>query len=101
MSAKGMLIAMVGGAALTVFLGTRRGDPPKELPPAHSPVEDPWLTNEAAAQLIGPSGELGPLFKDVTLGGPAPSPEVRQRIDKFARANRVRIDFDVAENTLS
>lgn len=96
-----MLIAMVGGAALTVFLGTRRGDPPKELPPAHSPVEDPWLTNEAAAQLIGSGGQLGPLFKDVTLGGPVPSPEIRQRIEKFAADNRVKIDLEVADNKLN
>lgn len=95
-----MLIAMVGGAALTVFLGTRRGDPPKELPPAHSPVEDPWLTTAAAAQLIGSGGELGPLFEGVTLGGPAPSAEVRQRIERFARANRIKVDLDVADNRL-
>jgi hypothetical protein len=95
-----MLIAMVGGAALTVFLGTRRGDPPKELPPAHSPVEDPWLSSAAAAQLIGSGGELGPLFGDVTLGGPAPSPEVRARIEKFAEDNRVTIRLDVADNAL-
>ncbi len=96
-----MLIAMVGGAALTVFLGTRRGDPPKELPLAHSPVEDPWLSSAAAAQLIGPGATLGPLCEGVTLGGPAPSPEIRARIDQFAAANRVKIGLDVADNKLN
>jgi hypothetical protein len=67
---------------------------------AERPREEPWLTREAAAQIIGNRGTLGPLFTGVELGGPAPSSAVRGRISAFARANHVTIDLETAEDQL-
>jgi hypothetical protein len=64
-------------------------------------LERPWLTREAAAQIVGPEGGLGPIFSDVALGGPAPAPAVRARIADFARANAIDIDFEVIDGELA
>jgi hypothetical protein len=101
MSAKGMLVAMVGGAALVVFLSTRRTEPVYEETVPTPRADDSWLTREATAQLFGPEGTLGPLFEGVTLGGPAPSPEVRKRIEDFAHKNKVEIGLDVEGDRLA
>ncbi len=58
------------------------------------------MSKEAAAQIVGDDGTLGPLFANVMLGGLAPSPEERARIEEFARANRVKIDLEVDDDQL-
>ena len=92
-----MLVAMAAGTLLVMVVGARGSEPhTPPVAPARTP-EEPWLSREAAAQLITADGKLGPLFADVTLGGPAPSPAVRARIAKFARDNRIKIDLEVSE----
>jgi len=77
-----------------MFAGARRSEP--KLEPKHErPTERPWLSREAAAQIVAPGGGLGPLFDGVLLGGYAPPAEIRERIVKFARANDVAIDLDI------
>jgi len=94
---------MIAGSVVVMLVVPRRPEPP--APPAKpAPVvralERPWLTREAAAQVVGPAGSLGPLFSDVELGGPAPAPVVRTRIAEFARANGIDIDFEVIDGEL-
>lgn len=101
MSAKGMLVAMVAGTALVMLVGARHSAPERPVPsPARSP-ETPWLSREAAAQLVGPGILPGPLFAEMTLGGPAPSQAARDRVAKFARDNRVAIDLEVVDDELT
>jgi len=95
-----MLCAMIAGSALVVF-AVSRPEPPAPAPVIEPPHEAPWLTREAAAQVIADDGTLGPLFAGVELGGPPPSAAVRARIADFARANRVDIRFDVADDELA
>jgi hypothetical protein len=95
-----MLCAMVAGSALVMLAGSRsEPNAAKQPPPALR--EAPWLTPEAAAQIIGPGAQLGPLFEGVTLGGPAPAPAVRARIAAFAEANDVDIDLEVADGDVA
>lgn len=94
-----MLCAMVAGTALVMLVGARHDPSPKPAAPARL-EEEPWLSKEAAAQIIGADGKLGPLFAGVELGGPAPSIETRERIENFARANHVDIELEIAEATL-
>jgi hypothetical protein len=91
-----MLVGTVGVLAITP-----RQRPP--APPAKAPraYERPWLTREAADQIVNRDGGLGPLFADVSLGGPAPSPATRARITEFARVNRVEIRFEVQDGDLA
>jgi hypothetical protein len=100
MSAKGMLVTMVAGTALVIVAGARSAEP-QRAPEVTAPPEVQWLSREAAAQIVGPSGELGPLFSDVVLGGPAPSPAARARIAEFARENHVAIELDVVDDGLA
>jgi hypothetical protein len=100
MSAQVWLGAMVAASVLVVAT-SRRSEPEPEKPIPRAPLERPWLTPDAAAQIIGADGSLGPLFEGVELGGPAPSPTVRARIAAFASAHNVSIDLEVAEGTLT
>jgi hypothetical protein len=95
-----MLGAMVAGTALVIWAGARGAEPKVEVEHKRSP-ETPWLTREAAAQIVTSGGGLGPLFDGVELGGAAPSPEIRERIAAFARKNQVAIDLDVVRGTLA
>ena len=100
MSTKRLLFATVLATALIIIVLMRRSEPARQAT-VHAPrAETPWLSREAAEQIIGPGGTLGPLFSDVMLGGPVPAPEVRARIAEFARRNHVSIDFDYANNGL-
>ena len=82
-----------------VVITTRPRATPSEA--ATLPVsEKPWLSHAAQDQIIGPQGTLGPLFVGVTLGGPAPAPEIRERIAAFALENDVAIDFEVTDDEL-
>jgi hypothetical protein len=100
MSGRGMLVAMAIGTVAMVWVVSRHAAP--EHAPRSRPhrIESPWLTHEAAAELIGPDGTLGPLFAEVTLGGLAPEPEVRAQIDEFARANGVQVRFEIVDDEL-
>ena len=99
MSAKGVLVAVLAAEVVFLVFGPHR---PHAAPPAARarPPEAPWLSHDAAAQIVGEGGTLGPLFAGVTLGGPAPSPEVAAQIADFARANHVSIDLDVRDGDL-
>ncbi|HEY5926325.1 MAG TPA: hypothetical protein VIV11_31785, partial [Kofleriaceae bacterium] len=90
---------MVAGTALVMIAGARQ-DQAHEVAAPQPVRETPWLTPEAAAQIVGPGGSLGPLFEGVKLGGTPPSAEVRARIEEFARANRVDIAFEVVDEQL-
>ena len=87
---QGVSWAIVATAALAVLLGARQSKPAQAPPAAPAARERPWLTPEAAAQIIGPGGSLGPLFAGVELGGPAPSPAVSSALG--ARHHAARID---------
>jgi hypothetical protein len=83
-----------------LVVAARRHAPPPHAPAVQHAHERPWLSPEAAKQVVGERGELGPLFADVTLGGSAPSRDTRDRIAAFARANNVDIRFEVADDEL-
>ena len=91
---------MIAGSVAVMLVVPRRPEPPAKPAPVARSLERPWLTREAAAQIVGPAGSLGPLFSDVELGGPAPAPVVRTRIAEFARANGIDIDFEVIDGEL-
>src|SRR5262245_16009680 len=100
MSARGMVGAMVAGTALILFV-THRPWTKRDEPAAPPRQEAPWLTQQAAAQIVGKGGTLGPLFAGVAIGGPEPAPEVRARVAEFARTNHVEIAFDVVSGELA
>jgi hypothetical protein len=92
---------MIAGSVAVMLVAKRRPEPPAKSAPVARALERPWLTREAAAQIVGPGGSLGPVFSDVELGGPAPAPVVRTRIAEFARANGIDIDFEVIDGELA
>jgi len=92
------MCALVAAAVLVLLLGLRRAEPPRAAAIA-KPAEKPWLSRDAAAQIIAPGGGLGPLFADVELGRPVP-PDARARIAEFARKNHVAIDLEVIDDEL-
>jgi hypothetical protein len=94
-AAKALLATMLGGTVLVMVLGARDAESVLRTAEPVKPTEAPWLTREAAAQLIGPGGTLGPLFAGVILGGAAPSAPIRERIAAFAAAHDVDIDLDI------
>lgn len=97
-----MLGAMVAGTALVMLVGARHAPVAKmPSPPARVAEAEPWLTAEAAAQIVGEHGKLGPLFAGLELGGPAPSADVRERIEKFARANHVELELEIVDAQLT
>jgi hypothetical protein len=101
MSARSILGAMIVGSVAIMFVAARRPERPAPAPVAPRAHERPWLSHEAAAQVIGPGGTLGPLFAGVSLGGPSPDAATRARIAAFARANGVDIRFEVADGELA
>lgn len=95
-----MLVAMVAGTTVVMFAGARGSTPHRGTQtPTRSP-EQPWLTHEAAAQIIAPDGSLGPLFSGVELGAPVPA-TARARIAEFARKNHVTIDLETTDDQLA
>jgi hypothetical protein len=98
--AKLWLGGMIAGSVLFIAAVPSRRDPLPPPEPAKQP-EEPWLTRDAAAEIIGPDHELGPLFRGIELGGAAPEEDVRDRIAKFARMNHVDIDFEVTRDQLT
>jgi hypothetical protein len=62
--------------------------------------ERPWLTREAAAQVVRDDGGLGPLFDGLTLGGPPPSPALRARLAAFEAANDVHLGVEIGEGVV-
>jgi hypothetical protein len=95
-----MLGAMVVVSVAAVAWGSRERPHAESAVMKASPPETPWLSKEAAAQIVGAEGALGPLFHDLTLGGMAPSPEARARIADFAARNHVAIDLVVSDDEL-
>jgi hypothetical protein len=91
---------IVGLFVVVAVLG--RGSPAEvKQPPPPIAKERPWMTREATAQLVSPRGTPGPLFAGIDLGGPPPSPEARDRVAKFARANDVDIRFEIKDDELA
>lgn len=104
MSAKVILGLMLAGTALVMFLGAtflgaRYDEPPPVAPPPPR-AEVPWLSKEAAAQIVDLDGALGPLFVDVRFGLPV-TPEAQARIAEFAKSNNVEIALDVVEGAVA
>jgi hypothetical protein len=99
MDGKVWLAAMVAGSMVVIAFGSRRA-PAAQPEPVRARAETPWLTRELAAEVIGPGGNLGPLFTGVILGGTPPLPAVRARIAEFARAHDVEIALEIADDEL-
>jgi hypothetical protein len=97
-SAKIMLGAMVTASVLAVAWGAR--DRSKPAPREARAAERPWLSKEAAAQIVGDGGTLGPLFGTLTLGGLAPTAEERARIEAFADKHDVSIRLETQGDEL-
>jgi hypothetical protein len=95
-----MLGAMAAGTVAVLLLGARWSEPSRPATPPARPHETPWLSPEAAAQIIGPGGSLGPLFAGTSFGEPVPA-AVRSRIAAFARANHVAIDLEDRDDELA
>ena len=101
MSAKTLLAVMIGGTVAVLALGSRSRSAPEPPVVRRKVPEQPWLSAEAAAKVIGDGGALGPLFDGVELGGPAPSPRTRALIAAFARSNNVEIDLQISGGLLT
>jgi hypothetical protein len=99
-SAKILLGTMVAASVAAVAWGARDRPTAEGADVVAHPPERPWLAKEAAAQIVGPDGTLGPLFADLMLGGLAPSAEARARIAAFAHQNGVSIDLEVDDDQL-
>lgn len=95
-----MLGAMVAASVFAVAWSARDRTKaaPASVPAAITEV--PWLSKQAAAQIIDADGTLGPLFSTLTLGGLAPTSDERARIAEFARANNVAIELEVVDDQL-
>jgi hypothetical protein len=99
MGVKAMMFAMVAGSALVIGLGRRDRTPPP-VHAAERAAERPWLSKEAASELIGLDGGPGALFSGIDVGGRPPSPAERARVDEFAQRNDVQISFEIADDSL-
>ena len=98
MNSRAAALLLIGGISLLAASIPRR-QPHAPVRRAHK-TERPWLTREAQDQLIGEDGVPGPLFAQLTLGGPAPSPEQRASIAAFEHVNGIVIHLDVKDDTL-
>jgi hypothetical protein len=96
---KAVLCVLVAGTGLVIWAGSSRHAAATRPEPT-KPYEAPSLSREAAAQLVRRDGGPGPLFEPLTLGGPAPAPELRARIAEFAKQNHVQIDLEVDDDEL-
>jgi hypothetical protein len=101
-SARTGLWMLIAGSVLAMVVAVFRG----QAQPAAKPVkahahERPWLTHEAMQQVVGEGGGPGPLFADLTLGGPRPPHATRDRIAAFANANGIEIQLDVTNGELA
>jgi hypothetical protein len=96
-----MAVAMVAGAGLVIFLGTRGhhdDDPPPPPPPKAGPQ---WIGRDAVPHLVAPGGKPGPLFDGMTLGGAAPTDVQRARVDEFAKKNDMDIALEMHDDKLA
>lgn len=99
-ASRAVLLALTIGSVVLAWVARRPEHAESHRTAAPHPLER-WLPHSAEAALIADDGGLGPLFSDLLLGGPAPAPDVRDRIAAFARANHVAIELDVADDELS
>lgn len=100
-SAKILVGFIVVASALAVgkaATSTRSAEPPPVV--ERKVKEKPWLAKEAAAQVVGEGGAMGPLFDGFDLGGAPPDAKHRALIAEFARKNDVAIDIDVRGGVL-
>jgi len=102
-SVKARLVLLIGISAVVMVFAVFHGAAPRPAPVVAKPHahERPWLTHDAMKELVADDGGPGPLFADLTLGGPAPAKASRARIAEFAGANGITIDLDVADHELS
>jgi hypothetical protein len=91
---------VIASSVATMFIAARERDKPAPPKPARHVVERPWLSHEDAAQLVDEDGALGPLFDGIDVGGRAPTPEQRAKVQAFARAHALSIDFKIAHDEL-
>lgn len=92
---------IAGSIVITTVAAARQPErTAKPAPAAKKLKEKPWLSGAAINELVTREGGLGPLFADLSLGGPAPTPEQRARIAAFARENEVEIYLDATADEL-
>ncbi|MEO6772461.1 MAG: hypothetical protein ABI467_05490 [Kofleriaceae bacterium] len=91
---------MIVGSVAMMFVAARERDKPAPRVHVRAP-ERPWLSREAADQIVGAGGTIGPLFAGIELGGSAPTPADRARIAAFARAHDVEIRFEIEHHELT
>lgn len=100
-SARLLVGFILGASALAVGKAATSNHAPAPRPVVERPVkEKPWLSKDAAAQIVGEGGALGPLFQGIDVGSAAPTARQRALIAEFARRNDVAIDFDVRGGVL-
>lgn len=101
MSAKLLLAAMLLGTPTVMVLGGR-DEPTLPTPaPVSKYQERPWLTPEAAAELVSAGARPGPLFAGVILGGSEPPTPIRERIAAFAKQHGVDIDLEMTHGNVA
>jgi hypothetical protein len=100
---KARLGLLIGISAVAMVFAVFHGAAQPHVKAAAKPHarERPWLTHAAMQQLVGEGGGPGPVFADLTLGGPPPTAATRARISEFALANGITIALDVADHELS
>ncbi len=89
---------IVGSVAMMIVATRQRTRPAPAVQVRVS--ERPWLSREAADQIVVSGGQLGPLFAGIDLGGPSPTAADRARIETFACTHDVEVHFEVAHDEL-
>ncbi|MBC7975519.1 MAG: SDR family NAD(P)-dependent oxidoreductase, partial [Myxococcales bacterium] len=69
-SAKVILGVMVATSVAAIAIAPRPPEPAAKPAYVARALERPWLTREAAAQIVGLDGGLGPIFSGAELAGP-------------------------------
>jgi len=101
MGAKVMLAAMLLGTPTVMVLGARPESAPPVAEKPRTYTEKPWLTREAAAELVAPGGRPGTLFAGVILGGSEPPAPIRERIAAFATQHGIDIELEMNEGNVT
>ena len=100
MSARVLTAGLIVGTGIFVLVAATWQHPEPVAEPAVEYQQPQWLSKEAAAQIFGPDGTLGPVFEGAALGASPPLPETRARIAAFAKAHNVDIELEIRDDEL-